>query len=118
MQVGHIDGAHAINMSENIQKMAEQVKFSEQNKAMVKENSTDFLFELGAVKVQMHKKDRTEFQKTDTNHHTETFSNLQQSMMEDKKEHNMQVADMSMAQKKVNSLFKPQMAKQHINLIA
>ena len=119
MQVGQVDNNHFVHRSDDSSKMAQHVVYSEENKAMVKENNTNIVFELGAMKVQMHKQDRTEFQKSHTNSDTETFSKLQQSMIDEKKEHNSKMADMSMAQKKVSNLFGQQSApRQHINLLA
>ena len=119
MHVGQLTNSHSINKSDESQKTAEHVQFSDESKTLVKENSTDFLLELGSVKLKLRKENRTEFQKTNTNSDTETFTKAQQSMIEEKKERNAQVADMSVAQKKVNSLFKPQLAQRtHINLLA
>ena len=119
MQVGQVDNNHFVNRSDDSSKMAQHVVHSEENKAMVKENNTNIIFELGAMKVQMHKQDRTEFQKLLTNSDTETFSQLQQSMIDEKNEHNSNMADMSTAQKKINNLFgKNTTPRQNINLLA
>lgn len=119
MQVGQVDNSHIVHRSDDSSKMAQHVQHSEENKAMVKENSTNIVFEMGAMKVQMHKQNRTEFQKTNSNSDTETFSKLQQSMIDEKKEHNSKMADMSTAQKKVSNAYgQPTTPRQHINLLA
>ena len=119
MQVGQIHNNHVVQRSDDSTKTAQHVVLSEESKAMVKENSTNITFEMGSLKLQMHKQNRTEFQKTNSNKDTETYSKLQQSMIAEKREHNAQVADMSAAQRKVSNLFKPQSApRQHINFLA
>lgn len=119
MQVGQLSNSHSINKSDESHKTAKHVQFSDESKTLVKENSTDFMLELGSVKLKLHKQNRTEFQKTSTNSDTEVFTKTQKSMIEEKKERNAQMADMSVAQRKVNSLFKPQLVqKSHINLLA
>ena len=85
MHVGQVNNNQSLNTSENSQKTAEHVQLSEENQAMVKQNSTDFLFELAKMKVQVRKESRTEFTKTSPNSDTEIFTKTPQLMSEEKK---------------------------------
>jgi hypothetical protein len=118
MNIGQIAKTYNVNVNENVRKTAEHVQLAEDNKALIKENSTDFLFEMGAVKVQVHKENRTEFQKKSLNKDTESFTNDKKAMMTEMSEESSKLADISVAKKRVDSLFKPTKRESRINFIA
>ena len=118
MHVGQIGNSQSLNVSSDVQKSADHVQSSEQSRALVKHQSTDFLFELGSVKVQLHKENRTEYKRSNLDSDTESFRNSKKMTMSETSDGTMNVAEVSVAKQKMNALFKPTPMKSCINLLA
>jgi hypothetical protein len=118
MQIGEINNSQTVMMTDDMQTMAQDFHVAETNETMIKEQSSDFSFELGSMKIQMHKEDRMEFKTSDKDSEANMESDEKSGTMEMMMADQQRIATMSSAKQKTEALFHPQPTAHVIDMMA